>query len=113
MNITTAFLSFYAIRNITRSEKSAWIMSILYTFATYRLTNLYYRAALGESLAMVFLPLLLWGAYEVFYGEERKWYLLVLGISGVLESHVLSFEMCLLFLVAEGILWHDPLCCQQ
>ena len=105
MNITTAFLSFYAIRNITRSEKSAWIMSILYTFATYRLTNLYYRAALGESLAMVFLPLLLWGAYEVFYGEERKWYLLVLGISGVLESHVLSFEMCLLFLAAEGILW--------
>lgn len=105
MNIATAFLSFYAVRNITRSEKSAWIMSVLYTFAIYRLTNLYYRAALGESLAMVFLPLLLWGAYEVFYGEEKKWYLLVLGISGVLESHVLSFEMCLLFLVAEGTVW--------
>ena len=105
MNIATAFFSFYAVRNITRSEKSAWIMSVLYTFATYRLTNLYYRAALGESLAMVFLPLLLWGAYEVLYGEEKKWYLLVLGISGVLESHVLSFEMCLLFLVAEGIVW--------
>lgn len=77
MNITTAFLSFYAIRNITRSERSAWIMSILYTFATYRLTNLYYRAALGESLAMVFLPLLLWGAYEVFTEKKENgiyWY---------------------------------------
>lgn len=105
MNIATAFFSFYAVRNITHSEKSAWVMSVLYTFASYRLTNLYYRAALGESLAMVFLPLLLWGAYEVLYGEERKWYLLVLGISGVLESHVLSFEMSLLFLVAEGIVW--------
>ena len=70
MNIATAFLSFYAVRAITGSEKSAWLMSVLYTFATYRLTNLYYRAALGESLAMVFLPLLLWGTYEIFYGQE-------------------------------------------
>lgn len=80
-------------------------MSVLYTFATYRLTNLYYRAALGESLAMVFLPLLLWGTYEIFYGQEKKWFLMVLGVTGVLESHVLSFEMCLIFLGIEGILW--------
>lgn len=105
MNIATAFLSFYAVRAITGSEKSAWLMSVLYTFATYRLTNLYYRAALGESLAMVFLPLLLWGTYEIFYGQEKKWFLMVLGVTGVLESHVLSFEMCLIFLGIEGILW--------
>ena len=77
MNIATAFLSFYAVRAITGSEKSAWLMSVLYTFATYRLTNLYYRAALGESLAMVFHPCYCGAPMKYFMGRRRNgfsWY---------------------------------------
>jgi hypothetical protein len=65
----------------------------------------YFRAALGEALAMVFLPLILWGAYEVFWGDRKKWYILMLGMTGVVQSHVLSVEICMVFLLIETIIW--------
>ncbi len=105
MNIAAAAISYHSIKGITGNAKMGYAMSVLYTFAIYRLTNIYFRAALGESLAMVFLPLVVWGIYEVLYGEKKKWYLLVLGITGVLQSHVLSFELCILFLIPEGLFW--------
>ena len=104
-NIGTAFLSFYSVKSISGSKKMGYAAAVLYTFSLYRITNLYFRAALGEMLAMVFFPLVLWGLYEVLWGERRRWYLLLLGVTGVLQSHVLSLEMCLLFMVAEAIIW--------
>lgn len=31
---------------------------------------------------MTFLPLVLWGIYEVLWGDCKKWYLLMLGMAG-------------------------------
>lgn len=100
LNMGCALLAYYAVKNICKSEKTGIIASLLYTFSTYRLINVYQRGALGESLAMTFLPLIMWGIYEVLWGDHRKWYLLALGVSAVLQSHVLSVEMCMFFLVA-------------
>ncbi|MDE6924053.1 MAG: YfhO family protein [Acetatifactor sp.] len=105
MNVVTAMLTFYGVRRITGSEKMAYTASALYTFALYRLTNTYLRAALGETLAMVFLPLVLWGVYEVLWGDRRKWYLLTLGVTCVLQSHIMSVMMAVLFLVLEAVAW--------
>lgn len=104
-NIGTAFLSYYCVKSISRSPKMGYAAAVLYTFSIYRITNLYFRAALGEVLAMVFFPLVIWGIYEVLWGERRRWYLLLLGVTGVMQSHVLSLEMCLLFMIAEAIFW--------
>ncbi len=101
-NIVTAILSYYAGVNICKSEKIGWLTSIFYTFSLYRLNDMYVRAALGETIAMTFFPLVIWGAYEVLWGDRKKWYLLMLGMTGVLESHVLSVEMCAFFLVLQG-----------
>lgn len=68
MNVATAMLTFYGVRRITGSVKTAYIASVLYTFSLYRLIDTYLRAALGEALAMVFLPLALWGIYEILWG---------------------------------------------
>lgn len=100
LNVGCALLAYYAVKNICKSEKTGIIASFLYTFSAYRLINVYQRGALGESLAMTFLPLIMWGIYEVLWGDHRKWYLLALGVSAVLQSHVLSVEMCMFFLVA-------------
>lgn len=105
MNVVTAMLTFYAVRRITGSEKMGYVASVLYTFSLYRLTNTYFRAALGETLAMVFLPLVLWGIYEVLWGDRRKWYLLTLGMTCVLQSHIMSVMMTALFLVLEAVVW--------
>lgn len=105
INIGSAFTSYYSAKSMCKSSKIGLWTSIFYTFALYRLTNLYFREALGETLAMVFLPLVIWGIYEVLWNDEKKWYLLALGVGGVLQSHVLSAEMCVLFLAIEGAVW--------
>lgn len=100
LNVGSALLAFYAVKNICKSEKTGIIASFLYAFSAYRLIDVYQRGALGESLAMAFLPLIMWGIYEILWGNRRRWPLLALGVSAVLQSHVLSVEMCVFFLVA-------------
>lgn len=104
MNVTTASLTFHGVKKICGSRKVAFAACILYTFSLYRLNNLYFRAALGETLAMAFFPLVVWGIYEVLWGDRKKWYLLMLGVTGVLQSHVLSTQLCIFFLILE-VLW--------
>ncbi len=104
INIATAFGAYYAAANVCESRKIGLWMSILYTFSVYRLSNIYVRGALGEGLAMVFLPLVIWGVYEVLWGKGR-WMILVLGMTGMLESHVLSTQLCVLFMGAELVFW--------
>lgn len=105
INIATALVSYYSFRKLLNSRKMALWGSVLYTFSAYRLINVYLRCAVGETLAMVFLPLLLWGTYEVLWGDRKKWYILALGMTCMLQSHVLSTEICALFMVAELVIW--------
>lgn len=102
INIMTAFFSFYAVKSITKSEKAAYLACVFYTLSLYRMNDMYFRAALGETMALTFLPLVLWGTYELLWGNSKKWYILALGMSGVIESHVLTVEMCIIFLLFEG-----------
>lgn len=101
INIATAFFMYFAVNNICKSQKTAYLATIFYVFSLYRLNDMYYRSALGEAQALTFLPIVLWGTYEVLWGNSKKWYVLALGMSGVIESHVLSVEMSVLFLLIE------------
>ena len=105
INIATALVSYYSVRRLCNSHKIGMWASFLYTFSAYRLNDLYLRCAIGETLALVFFPLLLWGTYEVLWGDEKKWPVLLLGMTGVLQSHVLSTEICGIFMTVELLLW--------
>lgn len=105
INIVAALLTYFSTSRICRSERIGWLCSLLYTFSLYRLNNVYLRCAVGEALAMAFLPLVLWGCYEVFWGDHRKWYLLMLGMTAIVQSHVLTVEMCVVMLTAEAIVF--------
>lgn len=105
INIATALISYCSVKKLCNSHKIGMWASILYTFSAYRLNNLYMRCAIGEALAMAFLPLLLWGTYELLWRDERKWYILMLGMTCVIQSHVLSTEICALFMTAELVIW--------
>lgn len=105
LNIGTALTTYYAVKNMTGSKKMGILASFLYTFSAYRLVAMYVRASVGELSAMAFLPLVAWGVYECLWGRQKRWPILVLGMTGVLESHVLSTEMCALFLLLELFWW--------
>jgi len=105
INIVSAFVSYYSVKNLCNSQKIGMWASILYTFSSYRLINVYIRCAIGESLAMAFLPMVIWGTYEVLWRNRDKWYILAFGMTCVLQSHVLSTEMYVLFMAIELVIW--------
>ncbi len=104
INIATAAAVYFSVKSVSKSDYASLTASVLYMLAPYRLSDLYVRGALGESLAMIFLPVALAGLYHVFLGEKKKWYLLVIGYTGILQSHVLSCLLIAFASVMIGIL---------
>ncbi len=89
-NLGTAACAYAAVKSMSRSRRSVILAVVLYTLMPYRFTNILSRGDLGETLALVFWPLLLAGLYHIVIGERRYWYYVVIGFSGILQSHILS-----------------------
>ncbi len=98
VRFVTCLLSFYGLRLLKYSDKQVMIFSTFYLFSGYFLHNSYYRAAVGETLAMIFLPLVFVGVRLITFGDYKKWWILTLGMLGLVYSHVLS-----VLLVSVGI----------
>ena len=64
-----------------------------------RLTDIYVRGAVGEILAFVFNPLILYGFYNVIFDDGKKWWVIVIGISGLVYSHLLSVLIMAIFFI--------------
>lgn len=90
MNLFTVLSSFWAFKRVFRDKMLGLLAGMAYSMSIYRMEALYTRGALGEALALTFLPLLVLGIYEVVFGNYRRWILLALGASAVISSHVLS-----------------------
>lgn len=97
INLLAALSCYVSAKAIFGSRRTAVGASVLYTLCVYRLVNLYTRATLGESLAMIFFPLIIWSLYEVLRRDDGKWPLLALGMTGVCMSHLLSTLFSALF----------------
>ncbi len=52
------------VKRVFASRAAAFLAGLLYVFMPYHLIDVYVRAALAESVALVFLPLTLWAFYE-------------------------------------------------
>ncbi len=79
--------------------------ALLYTCCPYRYTSIYARGAVGEALAMIFLPLLIAGLYHVLAGQRRKWWMLAIGMTGLLQTHILSMMFGVMLCAIAGILF--------
>ena len=105
VNIATCLIAWYSFKKIFHSNKIGIFGSFLYTFYIVRVVYIYAVDGVGQYSAMAFLPLIAYGFYRIFTEDQKKseekysFIPLVLGISGVLCSHVLSFEMLLLFMI--------------
>ncbi|WP_429949988.1 hypothetical protein IGJ55_001455 [Enterococcus sp. AZ170] len=103
ISFITAIISYYFFYSIHHSKKSSLLFSCFYTLSTYRLIDQSVRAALGETLAFAFLPLLVLGIYTLFYTHQHHWKLLAIGMSLLIASHLItafySFLLLLIFLI--------------
>ena len=104
INCATAAVSYACFKRLFKRRDIATFASVAYTLCLYRLICVFTRAAVGELIAMVFLPAVLLGMYEVFFANERRGMLwLIVGFLGLANCHVLSLEItvvcCAVFLL--------------
>ena len=86
------------ISKFSKNDYSIYLGISLFIFATYRLTNIYVRGAIGEICAYSFLPIVLLGIYEFIF--ENKYKNLVIGFSLLLLTHNITFLLaCMLFFI--------------
>ena len=90
IHLACASVCYVSARAVLGSRRTALGAMMLYTLCSYRISNVYVRAALAESLAMIFFPLLIWALYEVLVRDEKKWPLLALSMGCIFLSHLLS-----------------------
>lgn len=83
------------------------VSALLYTYAPYRSTDVWVRAALPESLAFVFFPLILL-ALDKFLETKNSKYLIAfsLCLAGLITTHNLSVIMFLPFLAIYWVFQH-------
>lgn len=89
-NVGSAVCAYVAVKSMVKSRRSVYLAVVLYTLMPYRFTNILSRGDLGETLALVFWPMVIAGLYHIVMGERKKWYYLVIGFTGALQSHILS-----------------------
>lgn len=90
VSILGILIAYFSFKMVLRSRGAALSASLAYQLCIYRLCDIYTREALGEALAMCFLPLVFAGFYEIYAGNGKRWILLALGMTGILSSHVLT-----------------------
>lgn len=99
INAATIFTAYQCLKRCFKNIYAGCVVAVLYTLSTYRIHAIYGRASVGEALAMIFLPVVFYGCYQIFsYDRTDKnnkyhWLVLSIGLSGILHSHVLSFVM--------------------
>ena len=90
INFFVILSMYYSINKLTNSKKIGIICSVIYAFLPYRLTTLYNRSALGESIAFIFLPIIIYSFLELLKGKKEKYIPLALSMSSIILSHILS-----------------------
>lgn len=94
------FLSIYLVaKAIFRDRVQAQVTAIAYTFSFYAMLDIYYRAAIGECFAFIFLPVVYLGYYRITHGREDQWWLMALGMTAIALSHTLSIILGVIFLL--------------
>lgn len=100
LTLITLCTCYYVALKITNKQGIGIIFAIFYSFSFYRLYNIFYRFAIGETIAMTFLPILLYALYKILYKKENQyWFLLTITMTLTAYTHLLSLLFYTIFLV--------------
>lgn len=98
-NFFTLILTHYSAYRLGKSVQFCLSFAILYVFSFYRLLNFFKRADWGEFFAATFIPLVFVGMYLITQQKGGRT-LLVLGMCGLIFSHMLTVLLIVIILLA-------------
>lgn len=87
------------VYQVTKKRSIALFSAIFYLIAPYKLANIYKRYAIGEFTAMVFVPLVFLGLYNLFEQDKKKHYYIAIGAIGLMLSHTVTTLYTTLFCI--------------
>ena len=85
---------------VTKKRSIALFSALFYLIAPYKLANVYKRFAIGEFTAMVFMPYVFIGIYNLFEQDGKKHYFISIGAIGLMLSHTITTLYTALFCIA-------------
>lgn len=92
-------VSYVCGKKITNNRYIGMLFAIILTLSSYHLDDIMVRAAAGEYTAFIFVPIVVYGVYNLCYEDMNKPWILGLGMGLVLLCHTLSFLMCIAMIV--------------
>lgn len=108
MNFLTLGVSFLCFYKVSHKYLNSLVFSFVYTLSTYRLYDLVFRHDIGEVAAFVFLPVVLLGIYEIFYGNRKQWLYLAFGMTGIVYSHAITpMLVAILIIIVAGCQYQE------
>lgn len=105
INLITCVTSYWCFMRMSNDWKKGLLGAFIYTLAAYRLTCVIVRDAVGEYTALLFFPLLIYGFWSIYNKEADEkigintYIPIILAASGIINSHTLSCEMVVIFVV--------------
>lgn len=106
----TGIITYYSSNYILKNNYTSIVISLIYTFSLYRLMNLFYRSAIAEGFAMTFLPIIFLGLYQIIKGNYKKnWYILSIGFSLLIMTHLLSSVMTFILIIIFVIIYNKEI----
>lgn len=113
INTGTVIVSYICFSKIFKDDRIAGLTTLVYATVGYRTVCIFVRSAVGEYSAMMFLPLIALAVYRVYMSDDDNWttykrnaFIMALGMTGLIGSHILSIEMVVVTLVILcGVCW--------
>jgi len=103
INAVSGLNMYLCVKRIFSSRTAGTCAAVLYVLASYRLTDLHVRCAIGETPAMAMFPLFVLGLWEVIFGDKERWPVLTIGAMCVFQSHMISTGLAAVLAVCAGI----------
>lgn len=110
INLGTLLISYFCFKKVSCSRAIGVTCAAIYCLSISRILNIYLRAAVGEYSAFMFLPLIILGIQQIYDGDTNRtdanaskysnngWLLLALGMTGIIQTHILSVMMVCIFI---------------
>lgn len=103
-NIATYLVAAYSFRGLLKKNIVAIVGAVLYTTAPYHIHLMYTRKAVGEIVAYIFIPLLIYALYNLLRENFSKPFLLIICMTSLIYSHLISAMLCACICLIAGLI---------